>query len=399
MFSPISVLLILSILVSCCYCFVPYRTNSIALRNMERQRDCSQLQHRSFGNFQDALQMSQIPESSLSKIGEKAEKIEFPDYVWKLLMLAVCIIWSTNFSVIKLILYSVPDGLLEPSLYLSIRFSIAAVLLSPLLVGKYKNKDLTLNGLLLGAAIFVGYLGQSLGLEVSTADKSAFFCSLHVVFVPLVNQLLTKTFKLQTWVAVAFSVIGVALIELKGSVQPEIGDLLLVLQPIGFGSGYLLLERLIKKYPDEARAITAYKITGVAICSLIWTFFNGTTFDDLAPLVDNSTAISGLLYTSVVTTSFAIWLQSIVFKRVPATDASIILTSEPLWAALFASGTKQTLYFWYPRFHQSFSLVLLGETITNPELLGGGIIIFGCLINELNLIEKFRATFDRKVAE
>ena len=48
----------------------------------------------------------------------------------------------------------------------------------------------------------------------------------------------------------------------------------------------------------------------------------------------------------------------------PAADASLILTSEPLWAALFASA-------------------LIGETMGPSDWAGGAVIIGACVLNEL----------------
>lgn len=55
---------------------------------------------------------------------------------------------------------------------------------------------------------------------------------------------------------------------------------------------------------------------------------------------------------------------SAAFKNVKATDASIILSAEPIFAALFAMS-------------------FLDEAIDDSTILGGSLIIFACLLNEL----------------
>jgi drug/metabolite transporter (DMT)-like permease len=77
----------------------------------------------------------------------------------------------------------------------------------------------------------------------------------------------------------------------------------------------------------------------------------------LSPTVLAAVAFSGL-----VATSLTIWLQSIVFARLPAMEASIILTSEPLWATLFA-------------------VLLVGERVGLLEGVGGALIIAACVVN------------------
>ena len=262
--------------------------------------------------------------------------VNFPRVFWKGVMLFICVIWATNFAVIKKIFAALPDDLLDPSMYVALRFSIAATVMAPGAIGKFNNKDLVQSGLLVGLCVFVGYIGQSIGIQLSTANKTAFLCSMNVVWVALVNGIITKEFKLQQWVAVIMAVTGAAFIELKGFVMPEINDLWLLLQPLGFGTGYLVLERSMKKFPADASSFTSFKLMGVALLSVFWAAYNGHTLADVVPIMTNPVAGAGILYTSVVTTALAIWLQSITFKNVPATDASIILTSEPIWAAAFA---------------------------------------------------------------
>ena len=87
-------------------------------------------------------------------------------------------------------------------------------------------------------------------------------------------------------------------------------------------------------------------------------------------IFENMEAMKGLAYCVVITTAAAILLQSIAFKRVSATDASIIIASEPVWAALVATFA-------------------LGETMSNVDMTGAALITASGLGNELNWFEKF----------
>ena len=264
--------------------------------------------------------------------------VTLPKLFWKSMMMLICIIWATNFAVIKKVFSALPPDVIDPPMYIATRFSIGALLLLPGAIGHFRNLPLVMNGLLVGLSIFVGYVGQAIGIQLSSASKAAFLCSMNVVWVALVNGLITRKFKLRQWIAVTLAITGAAFIELKGAVMPEIHDLWLLLQPLGFGTGYLILERSMKKFPEAATAFTAFKLMGVALAASVWAALKGHTFRDVVPILSNPIARTGILYTSVVTTAFAIWLQSVVFKNVVATDASIILTSEPIWAAAVAFG-------------------------------------------------------------
>jgi drug/metabolite transporter (DMT)-like permease len=257
--------------------------------------------------------------------------------LWRVAVLAICILWSTNFAVIKEIFHAAPT--IDPSLYAAIRFSLATLVLLPRTFNSLRNPDLMLSSMGIGLFVFFGYLGQAIGLLTTTANKSAFICSLNVVWVALVSSVIRKEFKWSTWLSALMAVVGVAFLEFNGTAEPPVvGDLWALCQPIGFGTGYVLLEYLMAKYPSNAGAVSAFKLVSIAGASILWAMANGHTVDDLAPILESPTAVIGLLYTGVITTAAAILLQSYAFKNVPATDVSLILASEPVWATIFAAG-------------------------------------------------------------
>ena len=70
--------------------------------------------------------------------------------------------------------------------------------------------------------------------------------------------------------------------------------------------------------------------------------FDGAMTDVVATVqhLDAPLAAS-VAWTGVISTSFTIWLCTEAFKHLPSVDASLILTSEPLWAALVAAGFRR----------------------------------------------------------
>ena len=257
------------------------------------------------------------------------------------------------------------------------RFALASLVFLPAALQKIGKTKLAIKGLLTGAVISIGYIGQGIGLETSTADKAAFLCTLQIVWVALVQGVISKNFKLQTWVSVALALVGTALLEFHGSIKPVIGDAWLLLQPLGFGSGYIFLENVVQENPDDSTAITGFKLLGVAICMVIWMFYDGNTMADIMPIADSPLAMAGFGYCAFITTAGAIYAQSLAFKRVSAADASIIIASEPVWAAIIG-------------------FIILGETLTRSDLFGGFLIILAGLSYELNLLEKLGKSLPEK---
>jgi drug/metabolite transporter (DMT)-like permease len=173
-------------------------------------------------------------------------------------------------------------------------------------------------------------------------------------------------------------VLGVAIVELQGAAgAPTIGDALSFAQPIGFGMGYLQLEELMRRRPDTALPVSAIKLGVVALASLC-IFELGPLLNlgaastealafripDFGAILASPVAQAGVLYTGLVTTALALWVESIAFARVPATDASIILTTEPLFAAAFGA-------------------ISLGETFGMSDYAGASLIVAACVFAAL----------------
>jgi drug/metabolite transporter (DMT)-like permease len=84
---------------------------------------------------------------------------------------------------------------------------------------------------------------------------------------------------------------------------------------------------------------------------------------DLSALSSPS-VIGGILYTGLISTALTVLLQTRALGKLPASDSSVIVATEPLWAAGFAS-------------------ILLNEQLEPSAQLGGGLIVLGCLSNTL----------------
>merc|ERR1711972_633461 len=57
---------------------------------------------------------------------------------------------------------------------------------------------------------------------------------------------------------------------------------------------------------------------------------------DFSPVLGSPVAMSGILWTGLITTALSLLVESVAFRYVDASSASVIFTTEPLWAAIFA---------------------------------------------------------------
>ena len=305
---------------------------------------------------------------------------------WRGVVVVLCALWASNFACSKVVL---AEPGVDASLYAVARFSVAALSLLPFSIDAARRGKIswetTKGALVCGSWVAFGYLGQTVGLMTTTPSKSCVICSLNCIFVALVAELwrvsaaeergYNTQFDAKKLIPALVGVAGVAIIELKGSAgEPVIGDLLSFAQPIGFGFGYLLLEDLMKKEPDAALPVSCIKLTVVALSAMLLfelsphnaveiaqTTSLGLKVPDFTPIIQSPVALAAIFYTGLITTSLALYVESVAFQRVPATDASIILTTEPLFAA-------------------AVSAVLVGETFGASDAVGAACIIGACVI-------------------
>mmetsp|Transcript_20046 Transcript_20046/g.43201 ORF Transcript_20046/g.43201 Transcript_20046/m.43201 type:complete len:552 (+) Transcript_20046:95-1750(+) len=347
-----------------------------------------------------AIKLESQSEEAAAEAKAEAEANPLSGLLWRLVVVTLCALWASNFAAAKLIL---AEPGVDSSLYAVSRFGVAALALLPgsvRLIAKERglvDRETALAALQCGGWVAFGYLGQTLGLLTTTASRSCVICSLHCVFVAIIAELLrvrrardagaidgsdAATFDLKRLIPAVVAVTGVAIVELTGAAGgPNVGDALSIAQPIGFGMGYLQLEELMARNPAAALPVSAIKLGVVATASLCMfelsplihsaDYAGGISealthlslqFPNFGAILSSPLAVGGILYTGLVTTAAALWVESIAFARVPATDASIILTTEPIFAA--AAGA-----------------VTLGETFGISDYVGASLIISACVLS------------------
>lgn len=314
--------------------------------------------------------------------------------LWRGVVVILCALWASNFATAKLVLQQ--PGV-DTSLFAVARFSVAALSLLPGSINSVRKGNISLDtakgALVCGSWVAFGYIGQLIGLITTTPSRSCVICSLNCIFVAILAELMrvnkrnddgySTNFDLKKLIPALIAVTGVAIIELKGAAGgPTVGDLISFAQPIGFGMGYLQLEELMKKQPSAALPVSNIKLFVASLAALSYfeltphvaniagadpgvaveaaKSIGGFTIPDFSPIMESPVALAAIAYTGIITTSLSLWVESIAFQRVPATDASIILTTEPLFAA-------------------ATSALLVGETFGLSDAIGASFIVGACI--------------------
>ena len=184
----------------------------------------------------------------------------------------------------------------------------------------------------------------------------------------------------QTWIAAVLCLTGVGILELYDptavggvtvlSLDTMGGDILALLQAVAFGTGCFLNAKMIREEPDQVLPVTAMLFAVTAGLSWLWcgveSLLAGAPIFDPVQFLDPSfhTVALAVLWTGLVSTAFNVVVEISALGRMPSSEASVLLASEPVWAAMFAAA-------------------LLGETLKVNDYVGGAFIIGACLVNAL----------------
>ena len=292
---------------------------------------------------------------------------------WKGVMLFVTIAWATNFAITAYVCADIAasTGLgasQAAAVFVVLRFATAALSTLPWLISS-SSKEAALASAKVGALYAIGYGAQAAALAHGfPAANAAFVCSLQCVAVALLGKGSPPP---TTIAGLLLAISGVACLELLGANGGDFDPAGLALalgQPLAFGASYVELEKATRDHPDDALAMTALQclaILGAGVGALAAMEGADGALSDVLTTWQHLDAplAASVAWTGVVSTSFTIWLCTQAFRRLSSVDASLILTSEPLWAAVVAAA-------------------LLGERFSAGDALGGLLILLAVAVND-----------------
>ena len=291
------------------------------------------------------------------------------------------VLYGTNFP-----LGAIMNENLPASAATSARMLMASLALSPFLFKL--DPELAPTALVGGCFVAMGYITQSLSLVTCAPATVAFIGAATVVVCPALEFLVyKKDVSLrkapQTWFAAALCLVGVGILELYDPTgqtattdifsQVGIGDFYALLQAVGFGTSFVLTEKMMTRVPGQALPITAVQVSVSAFISMIWAFSEGWIGTSGAEsyglpqmFLDPSlqTAAAAVAWTGFITTALNRFIETTALGKMSSAEASVILATEPLWAALFAA-------------------LWLSEDFGADDYIGGALIVAACMATAL----------------
>jgi drug/metabolite transporter (DMT)-like permease len=268
------------------------------------------------------------------------------------------IIWGATFVVVKQALRDV-----SPVLFLALRFTLATVVLLVLFRGSWshpRNPRWSLaGGALAGAFLFSGYAFQTIGLQFTSAPKSAFLTGLTAVITPVLAAVVYRNMPRAMEIGgVLLATCGMALMTQPGATLAiNRGDLLTVCCAACYAAHILTLSRY-----SAAASFELLSTAQIGISALLaWSLFRGME----TPHIRWTAGVwAAIIITGVFATALAFTFQA--------------------WAQRYTTSTRTALIFMLePVFAWITSYLLTGESLSARAAAGAGLILAGILMVEL----------------
>jgi drug/metabolite transporter (DMT)-like permease len=261
--------------------------------------------------------------------------------------------WGSTFFLIKDLLDRLP--VLD---FLALRFAIAAAVLFLVFPRAVRRLSRTSarGAVVLGLLYGVAQILQTTGLAHTPASVSGFITGLYVVCTPLFAAVLLKQrIGLMTWAAVALALAGLGVLTLSGfsvgfgEALTFVSALLYALHIVGLGAW---------STAREAMGMTIVQLLVITVVCLVVTAPDG--------IVLPSTGADWLavVYMAVVPAALALAGQTWAQAHLAPTRSAIIMSMEPVFAALFA-------------------IALGGEHMTVRIAVGGLMVLTAMLVVEV----------------
>ena len=275
---------------------------------------------------------------------------------WKLMLVAMALIWGYSFLTMKTVLDTVPTFML-----LACRFLLSAVIMFVLFRKRIKahfNREYLGFGVLMGCVIWSAYAAQTLGLVDTTPGKNAFLTGTYCILVPFIALILFKERVTKWHIASALlCLVGVGFVALD-NFSIQMGDLMTLVGAVFFAVDMAVVGHIGRT--RDVSVLTSWMFLFVGLFSLAAT----TAFEPRVPAEQWTPEIIGqLVFLAVVCTTIGLLLQNQALSHVPPATGSLLLSLESPSGVLF-------------------SVLMAGEVLTGKLIFGFALIFLSIVLSE-----------------
>ncbi len=199
---------------------------------------------------------------------------------------------------------------------------------------------------------------QQYGIAMTSAGKSGFLTALYIVLVPIFGFLFRRRVPWISALCVGIAVLGSYFLCVKDGFTIERGDWMLIADAVMFAFQILFIDFFLDRGADSV-LMACVEFLSAGILLLPWMFLFETPH--WSGIWD---ARYTILYAGIASGAIGYTMQMIGQKELEPTAASLLMSLESVFAALFG---------WW----------LLGERMTGRELLGCVLVFAAVILSQL----------------
>ena len=243
-------------------------------------------------------------------------------------------IWGFAFVVVKDSVDTIP-----PVYMVSIRYTIAAVLLGFVLIPQFKklNRYYWIHGAVTGLMLALGYITQTIGCKYTTAGKNAFLTTIYVILIPLISWPLNKKRPhFVVFLSAVMALVGIGLLALRnegGVLGFNVGDILTLI----CGLFYALHIIFTAKFSQDKNPLILTWIQFIVAAVFSWAVSPLIDGSFSVALLKSSRVIFSMLYLGIFSSLVAFLLQNICLKYMESSLASLFLSLESVFGIIFST--------------------------------------------------------------
>ena len=286
------------------------------------------------------------------------------DLIYELLLILAAMIWGSSF-----VAQSAGGEVIGPWTFTCIRSFIAFIAISAIVpvLDRYhyarkpetpeENRYLWKAGIWVGIFVCLATVMQQWGLQYTTVGKAGFLTTLYVVLVPVFSIFLGNRIGRNVWMAVVLAMTGIYFLSYTKGETLAFGDLLVLICAVLFTVQILMLAHFSRNTDPVRLSAREFLVSGI-ICLIPMVLFERPSLADL------QAAAIPLLYAGLMSSGVAYTLQVVTQSKLDPTLASIIMSLESVFAAIFG-------------------FLILHQVLSPRELLGCALVFAAVILAQL----------------
>lgn len=236
---------------------------------------------------------------------------------------------------------------------------------------KFDMKRTLVGGSICGLVFTLAINLQQLSLIYTTAAKASFLTALYIVFIPVLGLLFGRRPSLKIIICIFLAMVGTYLLSIKGGLNINRGDLIVILSALVFAIHILLLT----KYSTNTNAVLV-SLVQFAVCGVI-SLVGALVLEDISMEAILKSQVT-ILYVGILSSGVGFTIQLMALKDLEPVVASMICSLESVFGAIFG---------W----------LILSQEMSEREIFGAIVIFLATIFAQVPIETYIEKRIERKL--